>query len=143
MHRSRTWKTSITVATIALLAVSCNKYDDGPGISLVPRNERVANTWVIEKAMADGQDVTGSFEQYVLSLTTGGDATLEADYTLFGVIISNQTTGTWSFANDQEDLVLDFEDDQADGSYQILRLTSDELWLRKLGDDLELQLKEQ
>jgi hypothetical protein len=39
--------------------------------------------------------------------------------------------------------VLDFSDDQADGTYQILRLTSTELWLRKVGEDLELRLNEQ
>jgi hypothetical protein len=143
MINSLTWKTPLAIAAIALLAVGCKKYEDGPGVSLVPRTERVANTWVIDKAYSDGEDITSSFDQYVLSLTTGNDATLEANYTLFGVVISYQTTGTWAFANEQEELVLDFEDDAADGSYQILRLTSDELWLRELGGDLELRLKEQ
>lgn len=143
MLRNTTWKTPITLATVALLAMGCNKYDDGPGISLIPRTERVANTWVIDKATSNGQDISSAYDQYVLTLTSGGSATLEADYTLFGVVISNSTSGTWSFANDQEELVLDFSDDQADGTYQILRLTSTELWLRKVGEDLELRLNEQ
>ena len=137
------WKISLALASVALLAAGCNKYDDGPGISLLPRTERVANTWVIDKATSGGQDITSAFDQYVLTLTSGGSATLEADYTFFGVVISNSTTGTWSFANDQEELVLDFADDQADATYQILRLTTNELWLRKVGEDLELRLKEQ
>ncbi len=125
------------------MAVGCNKYDDGPGVSLVPRTERVANRWVIEKAISDGQDVTSSFDQYVLTLTTDKAATLVANYTLFGIVISTETNGTWSFANDQEQLVLDFEDNAADATYQINRLTQKELWLRKMGEDLELRLKEQ
>jgi hypothetical protein len=70
-------------------------------------------------------------------------ANLQADYTVFGITVSTETTGTWAFANDQEQLVLDFEDDLADGTYIINRLTQSELWLRKVGEDLELRLKEQ
>lgn len=123
--------------------MGCNKYDDGPGVSLVPRTERVANRWVIDKAISNEEDVTGAFDQYVLTLNTDKAATLVANYTLFGIAISNQTTGTWSFANDQEQLVLDFEDNAADAIYQMNRLTQKELWLRKMGEDLELRLKEQ
>jgi len=143
MYRTIFSKTPLALATVALLAAGCNKYDDGPGVSLVPRTERVANTWVIDKAFTDGQDITSAYDQYVLTLTTGNDASLVAEYTLFGVVISNETTGTWAFANDQQELVLDFEDDQADGTYQITRLTQTELWLRKVGEDLELRLNEQ
>lgn len=143
MIHSIFWKTPLALAAVALLAMGCKKYDDGPGISLVPRTERVANTWVIERATADGDDVTSSYDQYVLSLTTDGAATLDAEYTVFGVDVSTETTGTWAFANDQEQLVLDFEEDLADGTYIINRLTQTELWLRKVGEDLELRLREQ
>lgn len=143
MNRTTLWKTPLALATVALLVVGCKKYDDGPGVSLVPRTERVANTWVIEKALSDGADVTSDFDQYVLTLTNDNAATLVAQYTLFGIDISNETSGTWSFANDQAELVLDFEDDIADATYQINRLTQKELWLRKMGEDLELRLKEQ
>lgn len=136
-------KTPLALVALALLAAGCNKYDDGPGVSLIPRTERVANTWVIDKAFADGSDVTADYDQYTLTLTTGNAATLVGEYTVFSVTISTETNGTWAFANDQEELVLDFEDDQADGNYQILRLTQTELWLREIGDDLELRLKEQ
>lgn len=143
MNTTTLWKSPLALAALALLAVGCNKYDDGPGVSLVPRTERVANTWVIDRATADGDNVTGDFDQYVLTLTSNGDATLDATYTLFGIDISTVTSGTWSFASDQEDLVMDFEDNLADGTYRIERLTQTELWLRKQGDDLELRLKEQ
>lgn len=143
MYPSTFWKTPLALATVALLAAGCSKYDDGPGISLVSRTERVANTWVIDRATADGENVTSDYDQYVLTLTTNNVANLQADYTVFGITVSTETTGTWAFANDQEQLVLDFEDDLADGTYIINRLTQSELWLRKVGEDLELRLKEQ
>jgi hypothetical protein len=143
MYHTSLWKTPLALAAVAILAVGCKKYEDGPGVSLVPRTERVANTWVIDKAYSDGQDVTNDYDQYVLTLTTNGNATLVAEYTLLGILFSFETTGTWSFANDQEDLVLDFENDAADGTYRITRLTRSELWMREEGGNLELRLKEQ
>ena len=122
---------------------ACKKYDEGPLISLTSREERIANTWVIEKAIEAGQYVTSSYDNFVLNLTTAHAATLNAQYVFFGVPVNTETSGTWVFQNNDETLVLDFEDDAADGSYQILRLTEPELWLRKTGDDLELRLKEQ
>ena len=84
---------------MVLSMASCKKYEEGPAISLTSRSERVANTWTIDRAIADGNDVTS------------------------------------------EELVLDFENDDADGTYQIRRLTEAELWIHKIGDDLELRLK--
>lgn len=122
------------------LTTGCNKYDDGPVFSLRSREERIANTWRVESAKDGGNDVTSSFTQYELRLTKGHDAALQADYELGSLTFSFQTTGTWYFENDDEDVRLDFEDNEADETYQILRLKEKELWLRKKGDDLELHL---
>lgn len=126
---------------LVLLLGSCKKYDEGPAISLTSRKERVANTWTIDRAIADGNDVTSDYDNYVLTLTSGGSATLVATYTVFGVNFAGQTNGTWAFQNNDEEIVLDFENDSADGTYQIRRLTEKELWIHKVGDDLELRLK--
>jgi len=126
---------------LVLMLGSCKKYEDGPAISLTPRAERVANTWTIDRAIADGNDVTSDYDNYVLTLTAGGSATLVATYTVFGIDFTGDTNGTWAFQNNDEELVLDFENDDADGTYQIRRLTGSELWIHKVGEDLELRLK--
>ncbi|MBK9761869.1 MAG: hypothetical protein IPO87_00565 [Flavobacteriales bacterium] len=126
---------------MVLSMASCKKYEEGPAISLTSRSERVANTWTIDRAIADGNDVTSDYDNYVLTMTAGGSATLVATYTVFGVNFTGETNGTWAFQNDDEELVLDFENDDADGTYQIRRLTEAELWIHKIGDDLELRLK--
>jgi len=135
-------KTPILLAMGAglFLSTGCNKYDDGPAFSLRSREERIANTWKVESAKEGSNDVTSSFTQYELRLTKGGDAALQADYELGSLTFSFQTTGRWAFENDDEDLRLDFEDDAADETYEILRLKENELWLREKGDDLELHL---
>ena len=126
----------------SLILMSCSKYEENPAISLSSKKARMANTWVVNKATANDQDVTDDYDDFELYLTKSGDAELSAEYTVFTIDFSTDTDGTWEFANSKENLVLDFEDDNADREYQILKLTKDELWLRELGRDLEIELKE-
>ena len=132
-------KTAV-LALSTLLIFSCEKYENGPAISLIPRNERIANTWVIEKAIQNDEDVTSQYDQYEVYYTSDGDSELSAEYTAFGLEFQTETQGTWSLANNDEDLVVDYQDDSEDEEYQILKLTSKELWLREKGEDLELHL---
>ncbi len=137
-----TIKLFFAAGAIALAATGCQKYDEGPAISLVPRAERIANTWVIAHAEENGEDVTDQYDQYELYLTDDGDAELSADYMVFGTQYTTETNGTWNLVLDDENIQFDFEDDSQDAEYQILRLTQEEFWLRKIGEDLEIQLAE-
>lgn len=131
---------ALLIAVVLLPLVGCKKYSDGPGLSLVSREERVENTWIVAQATEDGQDKSSSYDQYTIALTSDGDAILEADYFYFGVHYVVTTNGTWSFENDNENIRFDYEDNSEDVEYQILRLTSDQFWLRRIGADLELEL---
>lgn len=130
------------IALTLLTVPGCNKYEDGPAVSLIPRADRVANTWIFAYAEEDGENVSEQFDQYELFMNSDGDAQLDAQYTIFGTTYQTSTSGTWAFTNDQENLRLDFEDDAQDNEYEILRLTEKELWLRDLDRDLEIHLLE-
>jgi hypothetical protein len=143
-----TTSTMRTTPVLMLLALvisigssSCSKYEDGPAFSLRSKTERISNTWRVEKAMENSSDVTSDFDQYQLQMLSDGDATLAALYTLGDLTFEFQTNGTWSFENNSEDVRLDFENDAADRTYQILRLKEDELWLREKGGTLELHMR--
>ena len=127
--------------TLGLMS-SCDKYEDGPGISLVPRKNRMANTWVAEKVISNGEDVTDSYDEYELFMDADGDAKLTIDYQFGGTTITTETDGTWMFTNDEENVEFDFENDDFDNEFEILRLKTDELWLRDLDEETEFQLKE-
>lgn len=133
--------TILLSASVLMATTSCKKYEDGPGISFLSKKSRVANTWEIEKATNNGNDVTSEYDQYELKLTKNGDAELDAKYEFGNFTGEFETDGTWKFADDKETLILDFQDDDADKSYQILRLTKDEMWLRETGEEVELELK--
>jgi len=130
----------LALITLGALGTGCGKYDDGPDLSLRSRKERIANTWRVEKAMNGGDDVTYAFDEYELKMTKDGDATLTANYELGDLTFEFATNGTWDLENSDEDLKLDFENNDADETYEILRLKETELWLQEKGGDLELRL---
>lgn len=133
-------KIAIIMALILGVSTGCKKYEEGPVISLRTKKARVANTWKIEKAFNDGQDVTSSYDQYELYMSKDGDAKLVAIYAYGDFTGEFETDGTWKFEDSKETLVLDYEDDDADEKYQILKLKENELWLREEGQDTELHL---
>lgn len=133
----------LSLLTLAFLVSSCKKYEDGPVVSLVPKKDRVTNFWEVEKAYENGDDVTTSYEQYELDLRNDNSATLKARYEGGAGAVVFETDGTWEFQNKKADLYLDYENDEADETYIILRLTKDELWLLSKGDDVELRLRAQ
>jgi hypothetical protein len=127
---------------VALLVLgSCNKYEEGSGVSLQSRTERLANSWEVEEAMSDGEDVSSDFEQYQLTMLSDGDASLAALYSIGDLSFEFETDGTWEFQNDQEKIFLDFENDNADRTFVILQLMEEELFLREQGGDLEFRLR--
>ena len=133
-------KTLVIGIAAMMLTTGCKKYEDGPAVSFRSKKARIANTWRVDKALNGSEDVTSDFDQYELQMLTNGNATLSALYHLGDLSFEFQTNGTWSLENNNEDLRLDFENDAADETYEILRLKEDELWLRTKSKDLELHL---
>jgi hypothetical protein len=136
-----TIKISILFTVLILLALtSCNKYEDGPVLSFVSRNERVANTWKMDKAIDNGLDVTSSYDRYIVTLTKSGSASFTAHFSLLSLEYDYVTNGTWSFESNDDKLKLDYENDLVDATYVILKLKEKELWLRQENAELELHL---
>ncbi|MCH7411365.1 hypothetical protein MM239_18365 [Belliella sp. DSM 111904] len=127
----------LLVAT-AFAFQSCDDYPDGPLVSLKSKTERVANDWKIGEALDEGTDITSDYERYELSLTKDGEAILTANYNLLGINYEFTTSGTWVFLSNETKLSFDFENDDADGIYEILRLKEDELWLKEDAGTIEL-----
>lgn len=128
-----------SVIAIALFAfTSCDTYPEGPLISLVSKTDRVANNWKVAQAFDNGTDVTADFNQYELNLAKNGIAELTAKYVFLGVNFDYTTNGTWSFVSDSEKISFNYENNSADGVYQILKLKTNEMWLKEDGGTLEL-----
>ena len=136
-------KTKILLGLVgtAFMLPSCKKYEDGPSLSLRSKKARIANTWQIESATDNGNDVSADYDDYTLELTKSGGATLSVNYVFGGSNFQISTSGTWDLINDKEDLRLDFDEDDSDVTYRILRLKEKELWLRDGNTELHLMPK--
>jgi hypothetical protein len=120
--------------------VACSKYEEGPVVSLLPAEDRIANTWIIAEASSNGKDITDDFESYELFINDDGDAAIEAEFTFLGNNYKTITDGTWMFKSENEIVSFDYEENEFDGEYQILELRNDRMTLRQVGEDLELIL---
>ena len=129
----------LTTISVALLS-ACKKYEDGPLISFASKQSRISNDWRVEKAIDNGTEVTGSFDKYEITLRKNETASLTAHYTFLGVAYEFNTQGTWSLEDHKEMIKVDYENDEADANYYILRLKEKELWVRQEGTNLELHL---
>jgi hypothetical protein len=128
----------LSVILSSLFISSCNKYEEGPAISLRTKTERVHNNWKIAQALKDGQDVTQSYYKYELDLSKDGGATLSTNYDFAGLNYQFVTSGEWVFVSNKEKLSFDFDKNSEDGVYTILKLKEDEMWLRQDANNLEL-----
>jgi len=122
-------KFSFIMLAMAFMALatfsSCGKYEDGPGFSLSSKKARVANTWVIEKCMVNGQDITAAFLVFL------GTHSLEfkKDGSYEFIVDGDRETGTWSFDSKKENLELMKSGSTTKFLQKITRLTGDEMWL--------------
>lgn len=126
------------IAIVLFAFTSCDSYPEGPLISLVSKTDRVANNWKVAQALDDGKDVTANFNQYELDLAKDGTAELTAKYLFLGVNFDYTTNGSWAFVSDSEKISFNYENNTADGVYQILKLKADEMWLKEDDGTLEL-----
>ncbi len=117
---------------------SCSPYEEGPGISLRSKAERMANTWRVNYAVeADGDDRTADYAEDVYTLDKDGNYTV-----VFDVLGTSTTaTGNWAFTNDDENVRITATFDflglpqNIDETYEILKLAETEVWIRDVDDD--------
>jgi hypothetical protein len=115
---------ALTVLVSATTFTSCNKYEEGPAISLRSAESRVDNTWEVEKFIdSDGTETAGDSNDPVYTMTKDGELSV--------VIGSQNATGNWTLNSDETTLRLEYTYSfiNFDFTYTILRLTNDELWL--------------
>ena len=134
-------KGKILLSAIGILLISstgCQKYPEGPLLSIHSKTERVANDWKVAQALDNGNDVTTDYNEYELNLSKSGGATLSAKYVVLGSTLEFVTDGKWAFVNNKEKLSFDFENNAGDGIYRILKLKEDEMWLKQDDGSVEL-----
>ena len=130
----------LIIAFLTSVVFTSCKYEEGPVISLQSKTARVANHWKAEKVFDNGKDVTSDYDQYELIFAENGSATLVAKYKFGGASLTVDTKGTWSFEDAKETLKTVYENKDANRTYTILKLKSNEMWLKEKGGTVEYHL---
>lgn len=122
----------IAFAGISVTFSSCNKYEDGPKLSLLTKKARLCNDWVIDKYLVNGHDETDATD-----MTNSAQSTFGSDFVwsikkdeTYSSTGNFPTTGTWKLGEDKDDVTFTPNSGSA-STYRILRLKSKELRLRE------------
>ena len=99
---------------------SCSQYPDNSGITLVSRNERVANTWKVDNYKVNDVDYTSLVTAYTETFTTQGN------YSFQWAILGG--TGSWSFQNNYAEIKINGVDNLTSKTLFILRLEEKSFW---------------
>jgi hypothetical protein len=115
----------IIMMGIALSFTSCKKYDDGPMLSFRFKKARVVNTWVIEKLIIDGTDV--SADTNYVDPNQKFEMTKDKKYTTtIGNLIIEK--GTWDFGSKKETIETQEDGSSTKEISTILKLRDKQLW---------------
>lgn len=111
----------LSLALVGLLGLSnCQKYADGPLISIRSKAERVANTWKIDNYKKNGNDLTSMMSGYTETFSKDGS---------YSYVWGNfDGTGKWVFQNNDSEIRLTGVTNQNDYTLVILKLEEKEFW---------------
>jgi len=128
----------ILCLAIAFSFTNCSKYEDGPFISLRGKENRLTNSWSYTLVMRNGVNVMEGLVKgsvnYTQSLIGFTD---EGRFTEINTIdaVASQKDGDWSFDEEKQNLILNFDDGSDTRNLSILKLKKVELWLEESFDD--------
>jgi hypothetical protein len=113
----------VLVAFMVVAVTGCGKYDDGPGISFMPKKARLVNKWKLEKYYINDVEQTIGTSTAIMELKKDNSWT----YSDAGSALA--WTGTWAFDGNKENLLMTSTGSSTADVSKILRLKSNELWL--------------
>lgn len=105
---------------------SCNKYEEGPSLSLMSRTARLANQWKVENYKINGSDYTSLMGDYEETYSKNGA------YTYTWSILNG--SGTWKFQNNDMEIKLEGNDDRSSRTLYILKLEKKSFWYYYIKD---------
>jgi hypothetical protein len=116
-------------------------YEEGPDISFRSKIKRISNTWKIEQAFKDDEDISNNYNYWKVTLTPEG-------YFFFFFSLDNSSfninfTGTWELSDDKKIIEVFIQDGLNNTTiqhYEIIRLKENEMWLIRQEDGEEWRM---
>jgi hypothetical protein len=123
----------------------CSKYEEGPWLSVIPAEDRIAGIWEVAIVYdEDGDNVTDNWDGYTWDFQEDGTTMMTVEGPGFSITYD----GEWTLVDDKETVRYELNGFTAGlpwGSeelLEILRLKQDEFWFRdEKGREFQLTLK--
>ena len=151
MINPKIFSVSVMILGLALGAISCTGYADGPALSLASAKKKIAaNAWKVKEAASGTTDITADFDGDSWTFNEGGtfrytDASRMIDLPPFTQEVNTSVdgNGTWEFVNDLSTMEVFYTnsitdpynssvvyDEAVNEIWEVTRLTKEELWIR-------------
>jgi hypothetical protein len=108
------------------LAGCCKRYEDGPGLSLRSKTERLCNSWRVEGYFVNGSDQSRWFHDNY----PGYRELFNKDNTYKRHVMGIQAEGTWAFFDHKNQVIVGTPGSTFE--VVLLRLKEKELWYYRL-----------
>ncbi len=117
---------------VSFLFIGCNKYEEGPIISLRSKTSRLCGTWKVTKRQLNGAEVGLSAEELSARVEYKSNQTFTVTSPTWPT-----SNGTWRFSSDKTKLIIQIDGQTAETESTIVRLTNSELVLEQaIGSDV-------
>jgi len=112
----------VILATFILAGTySCDKYEEGPSVTIYTKSFRLTRDWKLDKATQNGVDITNQLHKLEQTFEDNGGCKKYID----GV----EHLGTWEFDSNKENILIRLDGSSNKAKFRIIRLKSSELWL--------------
>ena len=117
-------KLLLSVLSLVFIFSACNKYEDGPKVSLMTKKARITGTWKKTKEIKPNGTVVID--------TSSAEVVIDKDGTITFRENGLALVGTWEFINDKESILVSLKVLGVTNTeeFRILRLKNKELWLK-------------
>lgn len=126
----------IYIVTILVVQVlffsSCNKYEEGPKISLLTKKARLTGDWELNSYSLQNNVLIYTHKEEHSRIIIKKDGT--GIHNVFYTEITDEAKFNWNFSNKKENLTFEYLNTihPIIQDYEIVKLTNKELWLKTI-----------
>lgn len=120
----------VAMMALTMTVTSCNKYEEGPKVTLLTAKMRITGDWSLLNVTADGYDVTSFYPTTSLEIVKDGTY----KYTATSGSVSVTENGSWKFNSDKTQYISTDSDGDIT-TYTIVKLKNSILKLKYVDSD--------
>jgi hypothetical protein len=117
---------------------SCQKYEEGPGFTIMPKKTRITGEWRLYRVVNEDFEGTNPSESMTWIIEKDGSVSVDYYDSWMGTVLF---TGTWEFRDGKEVFYMNTTSEFFTDEFKILRLSMNDLWLLRVTQLGEFQYR--